>query len=80
MVVELHESARGGAGLVVDAVECGVGQVPAVVVRLDLRVVDEDDIDDLEPGNTTYRRDLSVSFERLADLARATGQTDQALA
>lgn len=25
---------------------------------------------ELEPGNTTYRRDLSISYERLADLAR----------
>ena len=31
-----------------------------------------------EPGNTTYARDLSVSFDRLADLAREAGQEDQA--
>jgi len=28
-----------------------------------------------EPGNTTYRSDLSVSFERLADLATEPGST-----
>ena len=33
-----------------DGVERVLGQVPAVVVRLDLRVVDEDDVDDLEHG------------------------------
>ncbi|WP_345702201.1 tetratricopeptide repeat protein, partial [Streptomyces avermitilis] len=31
-----------------------------------------------EPGNTTYARDLSVSYERLADLAVATGQAAEA--
>jgi hypothetical protein len=29
---------------------------------------------DDEPGNTTYRRDLSVSLNKLADLAREAGQ------
>ena len=33
---------------------------------------------DDEPGSTTYRRDLSVSFERLADLAREAGQGERA--
>ncbi|HUK70842.1 MAG TPA: trypsin-like peptidase domain-containing protein [Streptosporangiaceae bacterium] len=33
---------------------------------------------DAEPGNTTYARDLSVSFERLADLAVAAGQGERA--
>ncbi|MCA1671486.1 MAG: hypothetical protein LC799_04545, partial [Actinobacteria bacterium] len=28
----------------------------------------------LEPGNTTYRRDLSISYERLADLASQAGE------
>jgi hypothetical protein len=31
-----------------------------------------------EPGNTTYARDLSISYERLADLAVATGQAAEA--
>ena len=33
---------------------------------------------ELEPGNTTYRRDLSVSYERLADLALAAGRSGDA--
>jgi hypothetical protein len=33
---------------------------------------------DAEPGNTTYARDLSISFERLADLAHAARESDQA--
>jgi len=33
---------------------------------------------ELEPGNTTYRRDLSVSYERLADLAAAAGRSGDA--
>jgi len=33
-----------------------------------------------EPGNTTYQRDVSVSYERLADLARQAGQGEQAQA
>ena len=32
----------------------------------------------LEPGNTTYRRDLSISYERLADLALAEGRSGDA--
>jgi tetratricopeptide (TPR) repeat protein len=32
----------------------------------------------LEPGNTTYRRDLSISYERLADLAREAGRSGDA--
>ncbi len=32
----------------------------------------------LEPGNTTYRRDLSISYERLADLAREAGRSTDA--
>jgi hypothetical protein len=31
---------------------------------------------ELEPGNTTYRRDLSISYERLADLAREAGHLE----
>ncbi|MFI9446080.1 tetratricopeptide repeat protein, partial [Streptomyces avermitilis] len=31
-----------------------------------------------EPGNTTYARDLSVSYNKLADLAVATGQAAEA--
>ncbi|MGH3693592.1 MAG: hypothetical protein ACRDRX_06285 [Pseudonocardiaceae bacterium] len=34
---------------------------------------------ELEPGNTTYRRDLSISYERLADLAREAGNLEIAL-
>jgi len=33
---------------------------------------------DAEPGNTTYRRDLSISFERLADLAMRQGAGQEA--
>ncbi|MGH3869709.1 MAG: trypsin-like peptidase domain-containing protein [Pseudonocardiaceae bacterium] len=33
---------------------------------------------ELEPGNTTYRRDLSISYERLADLAREAGRSGDA--
>jgi tetratricopeptide (TPR) repeat protein len=33
---------------------------------------------ELEPGNTTYRRDLSVSYNKLADLARAAGRSADA--
>ncbi|MHB1596378.1 MAG: hypothetical protein ACYCU3_19645, partial [Streptosporangiaceae bacterium] len=33
---------------------------------------------DAEPGNATYARDLSVSFERLADLAAEAGQGERA--
>ena len=33
---------------------------------------------DAEPGNTMYRRDLSVSFNKLADLAVAAGEGDRA--
>ncbi|MGH3928300.1 MAG: hypothetical protein ACRDTT_36475, partial [Pseudonocardiaceae bacterium] len=29
----------------------------------------------LEPGNTTYRRDLSISYNKLADLALAAGRS-----
>jgi hypothetical protein len=29
------------------------------------------DLAERDPGNTTYRRDLSISYERLADLTRA---------
>jgi hypothetical protein len=32
----------------------------------------------LAPDNPDYRRDLSVSYERLADLARAAGNTGEA--
>jgi hypothetical protein len=31
-----------------------------------------------EPGNTTYQRDVSVSYQRLADLARQAGDTEEA--
>ncbi|MDQ1295878.1 MAG: hypothetical protein QG608_3765, partial [Actinomycetota bacterium] len=33
---------------------------------------------DLEPGNTTYRRDLSISYNKLADLALAAGRSGDA--
>ena len=33
---------------------------------------------ELEPGNTTYRRDLSVSYNKLADLALAAGRSGDA--
>ncbi|MGI9000361.1 MAG: trypsin-like peptidase domain-containing protein [Pseudonocardia sp.] len=33
-----------------------------------------------DPANTGFRRDLSISYERLADLARAAGQRDDATA
>ena len=36
------------------------------------------ELTELEPGNTTYRRDLSVCYERLADLARAAGRSGDA--
>ena len=45
---------------------------PGFCLLMDRRLADD------EPGNTTYRRDLSVSFERLADLAVAAGQGDRA--
>ena len=31
-----------------------------------------------EPGNTTYQRDLAVSYNKLGDLARASGQGERA--
>lgn len=37
-----------------------------------------EELTELEPGNTTYRRDVSVSYERLADLARAAGRSGEA--
>ncbi|NLG22239.1 MAG: hypothetical protein GX555_12515, partial [Actinomycetales bacterium] len=33
---------------------------------------------ELEPGNTTYRRDLSISYNKLADLALAAGRSGDA--
>ena len=33
-----------------------------------------EELTELEPGNTTYRRDLSISYERLADLASRAGE------
>ncbi|HLW79927.1 MAG TPA: tetratricopeptide repeat protein, partial [Terriglobia bacterium] len=33
---------------------------------------------DAEPGNTTYQRDLSISFNKLADLARNAGRSADA--
>ncbi|MGH7262221.1 MAG: hypothetical protein ACREI9_16415, partial [Nitrospiraceae bacterium] len=33
---------------------------------------------DAEPANTTYQRDLSISYNKLADLAVAAGQGDEA--
>ena len=36
------------------------------------------ELTELEPGNTTYRRDLSVSYERLADLAAEAGRSGDA--
>jgi tetratricopeptide (TPR) repeat protein len=38
----------------------------------------EQELADAEPGNTTYRRDLSVSFNKLADLALAAGRSADA--
>jgi hypothetical protein len=37
-----------------------------------------EELTELEPGNTTYRRDLSVSYDRLADLALAAGRSGDA--
>ncbi|MGH3864686.1 MAG: tetratricopeptide repeat protein, partial [Pseudonocardiaceae bacterium] len=37
-----------------------------------------EELAELEPGNTTYRRDLSISYERLADLAREAGRSGDA--
>jgi tetratricopeptide (TPR) repeat protein len=36
------------------------------------------ELTELEPGNTTYRRDLSVSYDKLADLALAAGRSGDA--
>ena len=33
---------------------------------------------ELEPGNTTYRRDLSISYERLGNIAAESGQAKEA--
>ena len=33
---------------------------------------------ELEPENTTYRRDLSISYNKLADLAREAGELETA--
>jgi tetratricopeptide (TPR) repeat protein len=44
--------------------------------RQSLQVAQE--LTELEPGNTTYRRDLSISYERLADLALAAGRSGDA--
>jgi uncharacterized tellurite resistance protein B-like protein len=45
---------------------------PAFCALMDQALADD------EPGNTTYRRDLSVSFNKLADLAREAGQGERA--
>ncbi|HKR52522.1 MAG TPA: hypothetical protein VJT72_23685 [Pseudonocardiaceae bacterium] len=37
-----------------------------------------EDLIELEPENTTYRRDLSISFNKLADLAREAGELETA--
>ena len=31
-----------------------------------------------DPANTTYRRDLSLSYDNLAELARTAGKSDEA--
>jgi tetratricopeptide (TPR) repeat protein len=36
------------------------------------------ELTELEPGNTTYRRDLSISYNKLADLALAAGRSAEA--
>ncbi len=38
----------------------------------------EQELADADPGNTVYRRDLSISYERLADLARDSGDPARA--
>ena len=35
------------------------------------------ELTELEPGNTTYRRDLSVSYERLGKIAAEAGQAEE---
>ena len=37
-----------------------------------------EELTELEPGNTTYRRDLSVSYERLGKIAAESGQAEEA--
>jgi len=50
---------------------------PAARIYQSALVIDERRVR-LDPGNTEYRRDLSVSYSKLGDLARAEGRTTEA--
>ena len=54
----------------------GFGEPARVAAKYVIRVCTA--LAEREPGNTGYQRDLSVSYERLADLARAEGDPDTA--
>jgi tetratricopeptide (TPR) repeat protein len=60
-----------------------VGQIPdeTVLTTRDLHqraLAIRQNITATQPGNTTYHRDLANSYERLGELARGAGDTDQA--
>ena len=54
------------------------GRSPAALAIFESALAIDERRVELEPGNTTYRRDLSVSYEQLADLALAAGRSAEA--
>ena len=61
------------AGLALSAGQSGEAER---LYRQDLAIAEE--LADAEPANTGFRRDLSVSYDQLADLALAAGQSGEA--